>query len=203
MEYAKTIINGNYDEKTKTLVKEMLNYGAMAQTVFGEQHENPGVLANSVLSETDRNAISEEMSNVNSDTIINAVKAANDNQRGATMEELRDIGTDIGGKWYTTSVIFLDGNTLRHYFENKDELDGFAPDADGVQDKWFYYVEKENIVAKDLDTLYTFTIGGESFKYSVLDYAAAILDSHMGENAENLAKALYLYNQAANAYFGN
>ncbi len=203
MEYAKTIINGNYPEKTKTLVKKMLNYGAMAQTVFGEQHKDPGALANSVLSATDRNAISEEMSNVNSDTIIGAVKAANGDKRGATIAELQSIGTSIGGKWFTTSVIFLDGNTLRHYFDDEKEGQMKTEGYHGVQDKWFYYVEQKDIVAKDLDKLYDFSIGGESFQYSVLDYAAAILDSHMGEDAENLAKALYLYNQAAKANFGN
>ncbi len=203
MEYAKTIINGNYPEKTKTLVKEMLNYGAMAQKVFGEQHKDPGALANSVLSATDLNAISEEMSNVNSDTIIGAVKAANGDKRGATIADLQSIGTSIGGKWYTTSVIFLNGNTLRHYFDDEKQGAMNHEGAAGVQDDWFYYVEKKDIVAKDLDTLYTFTIGGVSFQYSVLDYAAAILDSNMGTDAENLAKALYLYNQAANAYFVN
>ena len=202
MEYAKTIINGNYDDATKTLVKEMLNYGAMAQTVFSEQHENPGVLANSVLSAADLSAISEEMSSVDSATIIDAVKDANEGQRGATIADLQSIGTGIGGKWYTTSVIFLNGNTLRHYFDDENEGAMNHEGATGVQDDWFYYVEKKNIAASDLDTLYDFSIGGQSFRYSVLDYAAAILNSSMGTDAENLAKALYLYNQAANAYFG-
>ena len=196
--YGEEIIAGDYTDATKTLVKEMLNYGAMAQKLF----ENQLVVKPEKLANADIDYDPTKMNAVTSADIIDAVEDAN-GQRGATMDQLRAIGDSIGGKWFTTSVIFLDGNTLRHYFENKDELENFAPDAHGVQDKWFYYVEQKDIVAKDLDTLYTFTIGGESFKYSVLDYAAAILESNMSPDAQNLAKALYLYNQAANAYFGN
>uniref|UniRef100_UPI00292E1AB1 hypothetical protein n=1 Tax=uncultured Ruminococcus sp. TaxID=165186 RepID=UPI00292E1AB1 len=200
-EYAETIIAGNYNAKTKTLVKEMLNYGAMAQKVFESQLvDKPAKLANAGLSAADLAAIETEMNNVTSAKIIGAVETTN-GHRGATVEQLRAIGTAIGGEWTTTSVIFLDGNTIRHYFNNVNEKDDFAPNT-AVQDKWFHYVQKENIAAADLDKLYDFSIGGESFQYSVLDYAAAVLESGMGDDAENLAKALYLYNQAANAYFG-
>ena len=75
--------------------------------------------------------------------------------------------------------------------------------CDGVQDGWFYYVEEENIPASQLDTLYDFSIGGQSFQYSVLDYAAALLESDTSADVQNLAKALYLYNQAANDCFHN
>ena len=200
-EYAETIIAGDYDAKTKTLVKEMLNYGAMAQTVFNDQlKDKPTELANAGLSADDLSAIANEMNGVNADKIIAAIKAANNNERGATVEELQEIGTAIGGKWYTTSVIFLDGNTIRHYFDDVNDTRKWN-DADGVQDKYFYYKEKAGIAAADLDTLYQFTIGGKTFSYSVLDYAAAVVESGMNPDAQNLAKALYLYNQAANAYF--
>ena len=200
-EYAETIIAGDYDAKTKTLVKEMLNYGAMAQIVFNDQLTvKPAELANAGLSSDDLTAIANEMNNVTSDNIIGAVKAANGDKRGATVEELQEIGTAIGGKWYTTSVIFLDGNTIRHYFDDVNDTRKWE-DADGVQDNYFYYKEKAGIAAADLDTLYQFTIGGKTFSYSVLDYAAAVVESGMGDDAKDLAKALYLYNQAANAYF--
>ena len=201
-EYAETIIaDESQPETVKTLVKEMLNYGAMAQTVFNDQLTvKPAELANAGLSADDLTAIANEMNNVTSDNIIGAVKAANGDKRGATVEELQEIGEAIGGKWYTTSVIFLDGNTIRHYFDNVNEDPDFAPGTP-VQDEYFYYVEKKGIAAADLDTLYQFTIGGKTFSYSVLDYAAAVVNSEMNGNAKNLAKALYLYNQAANAYF--
>ena len=35
VDYAKSILNGNYGESTKDLVKAMLHYGAAAQTYFG------------------------------------------------------------------------------------------------------------------------------------------------------------------------
>ena len=201
-EYAETIIaDESQPETVKTLVKEMLNYGAMAQTVFNDQLTvKPAELANAGLSADDLAAIANEMNGVNADKIIAAIKAANNNERGATVEELQEIGEAIGGKWYTTSVIFLDGNTIRHYFDDVNDTQKWN-DADGVQDKYFYYVEQAGIAAADLDTLYEFTIGGKTFKYSVLDYAAAVVGSGMGDDAKNLAKALYLYNQAANAYF--
>ena len=200
-EYGEEIINGDYSPEAKTLVKEMLNYGAMAQIVFNDQlKDKPTKLANAGLSADDRSAIATEMNNVTSAKIIGAVETTN-GHRGATIDDLRAIGEDIGGKWYTTSVIFLDGNTIRHYFDNVNEDPEFAPGT-AVQDEWFHYVERRNIAASQLDTLYTFSIGDELFEYSVLDYAAAVVDSGMGDDAKDLAKALYLYNQAANAYFG-
>ena len=63
-----------------------------------------------------------------------------------------------------------------------------------------------DIAAKDLDKehLYTVSCGGESysFRYSPLSYAYQILRSSTNDSMKDLARALYLYNQAANAYFG-
>ncbi|WP_207752185.1 hypothetical protein [Ruminococcus difficilis] len=203
-EYGETILaDESQSETVKTLVKEMLNYGAMAQKVFESQLvDKPEKLANAGLSAADLTAIANEMNNVTSAKIIGAVETAN-GTTGASINELKQIGSDIGGAWYTTSVIFLDGNTIRHYFDDVNESGRLYDGAKRTEDCGFIqYVEHTDIAASQLDTLYTFSIEGRSFKYSVLDYAAAVLDSDMDANAKNLAKALYLYNQAANAYFG-
>ena len=62
------------------------------------------------------------------------------------------------------------------------------------------------ITAKNLGRIYTFTVKYDSVtstqKYCALSWAYNVLSKNMTENIP-LAKALYLYQQAAVAYFGN
>ena len=44
-------------------------------------------------------------------------------------------------------------------------------------------------------------ISEKDYKYAVLDYVKAILNSNKGESMKNLAKATYWYSAAAEAYF--
>ena len=68
-------------------------------------------------------------------------------------------------------------------------------------------VEIPNIAAKDLDKEYTVTIEKDgatmTLKVFALTYVRSVLlrQSEMAEALLNTVKALYLYNQAANAYF--
>ena len=70
-----------------------------------------------------------------------------------------------------------------------------------------YYVALPNIAAKDLDIEheYSVTDGTETytFTFSPLSYVYKIIAGSTNQNMINLAKALYLYNQAANAYFAH
>ncbi len=115
---------------------------------------------------------------------------------------------------HSASVMFKSDNALRQYFTlaSGQVIGSYAFSIDGsaaqpvLSSQSRYYVALPNIAAKDLDTehLYAVTCGSESysFRYSPLSYACQILQSSTNENMKNLARALYLYNQAANAYFG-
>ena len=181
-----------YTPALKKLVTEMLNYGSYAQTVFRSTlNEKPDHLANANI-----NYDATEMNAVDANTIKEAIKAANNQQVG---DDLSEIAAEFGANYATSSVVFLSKNTLRHYFTKAD--DSFnANNFNGVK-SGRYYVEKVDIPAAQLDTLQTFTVGDVTFNYSVLDYAMAVLNGNANQNAKNLVKALYLYNQAANAYF--
>lgn len=62
--------------------------------------------------------------------------------------------------------------------------------------------ERTNIAAQDFDVLQEFTINGQTYYYSVLNYSRSVLRSgSMTDNEKNLAMATYWYNQAANEYF--
>ena len=118
-----------------------------------------------------------------------AIQTAN----GSTADDLADF---FGENFKAPSLVFLDYSTLKLYFENKDG----SLSTSGLT-KWnnYFYIKHENIAASQLDTLQT--VSGKTFSYSALDYAKVLATSAKTDNA-NLAKALYWYNQAANAYFG-
>ena len=58
----------------------------------------------------------------------------------------------------------------------------------------------DNIAAVDLDTKYTIVVGGYTISYSALSYAYAVVNGDNGVAITNVAKALYNYNEQANAY---
>ena len=64
----------------------------------------------------------------------------------------------------------------------------------------------ENIAADALDTAHSFTVTDGTSSYtitvSVLGYAKAAIERG-SEAMANLGRALYLYNRAAESYFGN
>ena len=195
-DYAETIIAdpaaytpaGKSPEALSALVKEMLNYGAKAQGVFSGQMNAPA----------DYHEIPEyTMGDVTTELIDQAIAAANN---GATATDMSTVHPEAGANYYTTSLIFLSKSTLRHYFAIPG---GSAnPSAyDGSQSDYYYNVDVVDIPAKELDTLQEFKVNDTTFYYSALDYAKAVLNSNMGDNAKALVSALYLYNQAANAYF--
>ena len=159
----------------------MLDYGAKAQTVFGIKIGDP---ANSGTGYT-----------MPDDTpdFDGAIRTAN----GRLADNLASADF-FGENFKAPSLVFLDYSTLKLYFENKDG----SLSTSGLT-KWnnYYYIKHENIAASQLDTLQTFTVSGKTFRYSALDYAKVLANSANTDNA-NLAKALYWYNQAANAYFG-
>ena len=63
----------------------------------------------------------------------------------------------------------------------------------------YYYVEIENISAKDLNNAFTVEIGTFKVSYSALSYVQANIETEDTAYA-NVLKSMYLYNQKALAY---
>ena len=199
-EYAEKLYNHpeEYDKKGKSeelraLAKALLNYGAMAQTVFaGDFTVQPEDFANANLDAEDK-------------TAYESVTAA---EIGAAIPEqasdMNKVADKLGGKFYTSSVIYLNKNTLRLYF-TPNTYPGTLPYGDQytrIVEDYYYYVESQPIPATKLDQQQHFKIGGVEFNYSALDYAKAVVERNKSTEAVNLAKALFCYNQAAKAYIG-
>ena len=110
----------------------------------------------------------------------------------------------------TKTVLFNADNTLRMYFYLDDPgkytftIDGqkVAPKkaADGK-----YYIEQRNIASGLLSNRYEFGVsdGTDTFtsKCSVLSYAYSRQENSGSADMVNLCKLLYLFSQAADAYF--
>ncbi|MBQ3265685.1 MAG: hypothetical protein IJH07_07900, partial [Ruminococcus sp.] len=195
-QYAETVFKNPeaYDDKgkpdeLKALAKALLNYGAMAQTVFYDSLKEHPDLANTTVGDNGYEGVT-------ADDIAAAIN-----------DEAFDVATvedALGAKFYTSSLIYLSRNTLRLYF-TPTTYPGEIPNADaydGSLSGYYYYVDHADIPAAELDDQQTFTVNGTEFTFSALDYAKAVVEStKMEPEQQNLAKALYLYNQAANAYF--
>ena len=183
--YADYVINNSSKANFVNLMKAMLNYGAAAQVNFGYDTAH----------------------------LVNADMSAADRQLPATLDVSGFAHTWSGeenGIEVTSASLLLQSETkIRIYFKLKSgyQLSDFTFTVDGVQvtpvqsgDE--YYIEKANVAAKDLDTMYTFRLGNRQLTYCGLSYVNQVLNYSRDEKLINLAKALYAYNQAANAYFG-
>ena len=167
--------------EVKTLVKEMLNYGAKAYDLFKSQAKTP-VTYQTVTGYT--------MADVTAQMIADKIQVGG--------SDLKAVAANLGAKLYGTSVVYLSESTLRVIFAKSGGLTGYTSE----QHNYYFLYDKADIPAAELDTQWSFTANGVEFKYSALDYAKSIVESDTTSAAQKeLAKSLFLYNQAAKAYF--
>ena len=175
----------------RDLVIKMLDYGAKAQLAFDRK---TGDLANNIFPTY---SVTYSMAGRTAQQIAAATTAESDMEAG-----LEDIGLVYEG----TSVVFLSDTSIRHYYTVAD--DGLFEAARGTASGFTYhakdhglYYEFAGVPAAELDNAKTFSIGGNDYSYSVLDYCRLVLESGLPQVDKDLAIATYWYNRAAEAFF--
>ena len=150
-----------------------------------------------------------DYSSLSVDTAVTAVTLEDLDPYAMTTSGTKPAGVTGAG----IVVEFDTDNTLRVTFKTDGSralgdytflLDGVetVPKKNGKNG----YLQVKNIAAPNLDTAHTFTITDGQDTYTVtasaLSYAYTSVKN--GDSArQNLGKALYLYNRAADAYFGS
>ncbi|MBQ8621417.1 MAG: hypothetical protein IJ422_03790 [Oscillospiraceae bacterium] len=200
LDYASAVLETGNDEQ-KSIITALLTYGGYAQLKFNKDVDNP---AYNLL--TEKSLTVPDISGV---TFTEAIEKP-DTAIGGIQQTTQEAHLDYA--IYLTVYFTLDeGKSIENYrFELTYPVNGkeysktLIPDADGTR----YYVKIENIPAAYLDYKYTITVTNTStsdvyvVKTSVLAYLSALLNSKTASDAQrNLAKAMYLYNQAANEFF--
>ena len=170
------------------VVLTMLDYGSRAQLAFDR---DTGHLADG--------GISMFMNDVTADLI--------DSKASDMTEDLDEYGLEYVG----STVVYLSQTTLRHYYTVtdrtlfnavKDEITLNGEKAVYKTKSGQIFFELKNISAKNLSTQYVLKIGDTEYRYSVLDYVKAGLDSTGASRlTKELVAATYRYNRAATAYF--
>ena len=185
--YADRILTSSTSSKLRDLICAMLNYGAASQIHFQYHTER---LANAGQAVPDYTQVTVEGFPVNP-------------KQGTTLAS------------YTgASLLLTSETTLRIFFHvDSSVTDRFTVTYKGQtlplgirSDR--YFADIPDIGAKDLDEYFTLTIhdGTESAEvsYSPLSYCASVIENAKGlhdRELQDVAAAMYLYNQAANAYF--
>jgi hypothetical protein len=163
----------------------MLNYGAAAQVLFNHNTEN---LANAGFSEADK-----VLADVDASGYAASVS-----------------GSEEGIALASASLMLETETSIRIYFKltGSKTIDAFTFFVDGkevkpVQKGSEYYVEIPDIAAQHLDITHTVIVGGITVNYSGLSYVNMVMNNQSvaGENLVNTAKALFVYNKLAEAYF--
>lgn len=181
-EYAEAIINGNYSDKAKELVKQMLNYGAKAQTYFNYNAED---LANKNIGDVAQIAVPSQGLSAN---------------RPNTVE---------GIDFYGASLVMNSQTTLRFYFtlgEGKLIADyafgDLVPHRRVVNGTTMYYVDIVDIAPDMLNEVYGISVNGsEIVTYNPMAYIQRTYHSaNTPENLKSLMQAFYNYHLAAYAY---
>ncbi len=182
---AEAIINGdNYPAEAKALAKALLNYGAAAQVYFGHNTSN---LAN-------KNLPAEEQELLIPDNAFDGFAAS---------KKTTQYGTFIA-----SSVKVEASSTLNIVFEPADEYDinnlTFTANGKTLETRPSgnnIIVEISGIKSNDLDNVYKVTVNdAEEFVCSVFGYGRVIMKNSDDTALQNVMKAMYLYNAAANEY---
>ena len=171
--YADTVLADQNLSNYHALIKEMLNYGAAAQTYFEYNTEK---LANAGITDV----------------------AANDVPETTTEMVVNDQISSLA--FYGASVVYRDKIAVRFYFTGS--IDGINFGEYTVNEKdGKYYVEVANILPQDLDQQITVTATDAegntlTVTYGPMNYIVR-MNAKGDEKVQNLMKALYNYYLAA------
>ena len=178
-EYCDTILADEGHSQYHALVKEMLNYGAMAQVYFNYDTEN---LANDGITDTAAIEVPE------------------------TAEEITVSDKISGLSFYGASLVYRDRIAVRYYFTGDVTDCTFTANGNTytpVAKDGMHYVEIADIVPQDLDQQITVTVSNAegntlTVSYSPMNYIVR-MNQKGSEAVKNLVKALYNYHLAAKA----
>ena len=186
-DWANTMISDtSRPEKTVNLAKALLNYGGEAQTYFEYKTEDnanaDGHLADKMAAITAAD--------------LSAFAPVKDDKTAAVGEN----GISLSLK----SETYLNVYYTKEVTATAENLNGAKIAVSKSGKEWVAKIT--GITAKNLGNMYTLTVKAGDVtsvqKYSALSWAYNILNG-TNEKAKPLAKALYLYQQAAVEYFGN
>jgi len=184
-QYAKAIIDGDFSDSTKDLVKHMLNYGAKAQSYFGYNTSN----------------LATDGVDIGGLTFVDVPDNADDYKPSVTEVD--------GIELYGTSLVLNSNTTLRFYFVLNgdkaitdygfDGLDVYKRTVSGTE---MYFADIKNIAPDELNKPQTVSIDGNVFvSHNPIAY---IIRMYHNESAaagmHDLMYALYNYHTAAENY---
>ena len=180
-QYAEIILNGEYDDYIKDMVKEMLNHGAYAQEYFN--YKPNSTLANAGYELENNASVPSEVPSVAPE------------------------GSAEGVSLYGMSLVFRSKIAVRFYFA----VNGNANDHTfkvgetaykAVKKDGLYYVEVGNINPQNLDEQITVTVDDTlAVSYSPLNYIVRKYnDAASSETLKNLVQAMYGYHLEAKYY---
>ena len=100
--------------------------------------------------------------------------------------------------YYGSSLLLKADTIIRHYFKEEVTVpDGYT----GGNKDGLYYIESQGIPAHELGKEIVTTVGDMEITYSPLSYAYIVLSrDDIDENLKSVARAMYLYYEAASAY---
>ena len=180
-DYVATVLGAGedvYGEKLIDLATALDNYGKAAANLFYDQE----------------NSFTADLSAVTKDTLS-----------GYQFSVEGSLPTGVAITDF--SLLLKSTTSLKIYFTATSigsvvcKVDGVTvkPKATGVENE--YCIEIENIKAKDLDTNHVVSIGSCTLTLNALSYAYRAMEYSSNADLLVAMQALYLYNQAANAYF--
>ena len=176
------VTKNSTDAKMAALASASIDYGAAAKNYFDSSANK---------------TVSSDVTSLSADVFASYMAS----QSGTKPSGIEGI---------TLSVVFDADNSLRLYYKYADGADPSkytyfidSEKAELRKNEKGYYLEVKNIAADKLGKAHTFTVQDSTDTYtvsaSVLSYAGSIVKIN-DTKTQNLAKALYLYNEKAIAY---
>lgn len=198
-DYFTALNNSTQDANLKKLAQITLAYGSYAQIALNYKTETAGNPA--------------DVSGVTTDTL----KGCQYSLTGTAPEGLTNLQMTLSLEAETTIVVKFNATDVSKYTFTlkKAGAEATVPyELKTGTDNVSHRIEIPNIAAKDLDEKYTLTISDGTnsceFTFCALSYAydAVVIAGKEGAttediNAANAARALYLYNAAADAWFNS